>query len=139
MSSNAELLICLGVLAALWIGYVIRQVRQERRRPRFGTADAYEGNLVVPPTGNGQQHGRHGGHAGQAAGPAATAAETAATAAETGATAGRATESAGTTPAAPDTTDSTSLFPRPLLLSLRVAVVNHRACPPTSAGPPITA
>lgn len=64
MSSNAELLICLGVLAALWMGYVIRHVRQERRRPRFGTAGAYEGNLVVPPTGNGQQHGRHGGHAG---------------------------------------------------------------------------
>jgi hypothetical protein len=63
MSSNAELLICLGVLAALRIGYVIRKVRRESRRPRFGTADPYEGNLVVPPSGNGQ-HGRHGGHAG---------------------------------------------------------------------------
>jgi hypothetical protein len=61
VSSSAEFLICLGVLAALWVSYVVPTVRQERRRPRFGPADAYEGNLIVPPPGRGH-HGRSSGH-----------------------------------------------------------------------------
>lgn len=60
MSSSAEFLICLGALAALWVSYVVRTVRRERLRPRFGPADAYEGNLIVPPPGRGH-HGRSSG------------------------------------------------------------------------------
>jgi hypothetical protein len=70
LSTTAELLIYLGVIAAARVFYVVRKVRRERRRqPGMpGPADAYEGNLVVPAPG---QHGRghrhgivHGGHGG---------------------------------------------------------------------------
>ena len=61
MSTTAELLIYLGVIAAARVLYVVRQVRRERRRQAGmpGPADAYEGNLVVPAPG---QHGRGHGH-----------------------------------------------------------------------------
>jgi hypothetical protein len=61
MSTTAELLIYLGVIAAARVLYVVRQVRRERRRQAGmpGPADAYEGNLVVPVPG---QHGRGHGH-----------------------------------------------------------------------------
>ena len=70
MSTTAELLIYLGVLAAARVLYVLRKVRRERRRHAGmpGPAGAYEGNLVIPVPG---QHGRgygngvvHGGHGG---------------------------------------------------------------------------
>jgi uncharacterized membrane protein YgcG len=71
LSTTAELLIYLGVIAAARILYVVRQVRRERRRQagRPGPADAYEGNLVVPAVtghrGRGHGHGVvHGGHGG---------------------------------------------------------------------------
>jgi hypothetical protein len=78
LSTTAELLIYLGVLAAARVLYVVRKVRRERRRQagRPGPADAYEGNLVVPPVpgqygrrhGHGVMHGghgvMHGGHGG---------------------------------------------------------------------------
>jgi hypothetical protein len=65
LSSHAELLIYLGVMAALWISYVVRKVRRERRNSTAfsGHAHAYEGNLVIPP-GNGRHHGHHGHGAG---------------------------------------------------------------------------
>jgi hypothetical protein len=64
LSAIAELLIYLGVLAAARVFYVVRKVRRERRRQagRPGPADAYEGNLVVPPVPG--QHGRRHGHGG---------------------------------------------------------------------------
>ena len=85
MSTTAELLIYLGVIAAARVLYVVRQIRRERRRQAGmpGPADAYEGNLVVPvpgqhgrghghgigPGGHGVAHGWHdGGHAGHGGG-----------------------------------------------------------------------
>jgi hypothetical protein len=80
MSTRTELVIVLAVLAAGWVLYVIRRVVRDRRGPSFGTSEAYDGNLVVPPTGT-KRHGifgagkatEHGGgiggHAGSHHGP----------------------------------------------------------------------
>lgn len=71
MSSFAGLLIILAVIATVWVVHVIRQVTRERRRPSHpDTADAYEGNLVVPllgskhPDRSGIHAGGHGGVGG---------------------------------------------------------------------------
>ncbi len=56
MSSRTELVIVLAVFAAGWVLYVIRRVARDRRRQPFGTSEAYDGNLVVPPPGT----NRHG-------------------------------------------------------------------------------
>ena len=67
MSSDAELLIYLAVLAALWAGYVIRKVRRERNRPPgLGTPAPYEDNLVIAPVSG--HRGRFGGHGGHVSG-----------------------------------------------------------------------
>jgi hypothetical protein len=51
-----------AVVAAAWISRVVRQVRRDRRKPsRPGTADAYEGNLVVP-VASARRHGIFTGH-----------------------------------------------------------------------------
>jgi hypothetical protein len=57
----ADLLIYLGVLAALWGMYWIRKHRRQRGKPQLGDADAYDGNLIIPPVPT--RHGTHGsGH-----------------------------------------------------------------------------
>jgi hypothetical protein len=57
----ADLLIYLGVLAALWVIYSVRRHRRQRGKPDLGNADAYEGNLIIPPVST--RHGTHGsGH-----------------------------------------------------------------------------
>jgi hypothetical protein len=57
----ADLLIYLGVLAALWVIYSARKHWRRRSRPDLGNADAYEGNLIIPPVPT--RHGMHGsGH-----------------------------------------------------------------------------
>jgi hypothetical protein len=57
----ADLMIYLVVIAALWVMYSIRKHRRERGKPRLGDADAYEGNLTIPPVPT--RHGTHGsGH-----------------------------------------------------------------------------
>jgi hypothetical protein len=62
VSSGIGLVIFFGVLAAGWIIHVVRQVRRDRRKPSLpGTADAYEGNLVVPAAGA-RRHGIFNGH-----------------------------------------------------------------------------
>ena len=64
LSSRAELLIFVAMVAAAWVVHVVRQVLRERRKPPgSGTTDAYEGNLVVPPAGN-RHHGWFGTHGG---------------------------------------------------------------------------
>ena len=71
MSSHAELLIFLAVVATVWVTYVVYQVSRERRKPSgSGTTDVYDGNLIVPPTGRGHRGwlgphgGEHSGHGG---------------------------------------------------------------------------
>jgi DNA-binding PadR family transcriptional regulator len=63
VSRSTELVIFFAVLAAGWTIRVVRQVLRHRRKPSLpGTADAYEGNLVVPAIGS-RRHGiftRHG-------------------------------------------------------------------------------
>jgi hypothetical protein len=66
----ADLLIYLAVVAALWMVYVIRKRRRARGKRRFGDADAYEGNLIIPPSGGPhgglyphRSHSEHVGHA----------------------------------------------------------------------------
>jgi hypothetical protein len=57
------ILIYLGLLAALWVAYVLRQVRREKRRGAglAPATDAYEGNLVIPPPGSHRRFGHaHG-------------------------------------------------------------------------------
>jgi hypothetical protein len=64
VSSGTELVIFFGVLIAGWIIHVVRQVRRDRRKPSLpGTADAYEGNLVVPAIGA-RRHGVFSSHRG---------------------------------------------------------------------------
>jgi len=64
VSSGIGLVIFFGALAAGWIVHVFRQVRRDRRKPSLpGTADAYEGNLVVPAAVAGR-HGIFSGHKG---------------------------------------------------------------------------
>jgi hypothetical protein len=48
-----DLLIYLGVVLALWVAYMIRKHRRQRVKPRLGDADAYDGNLIIPATGEG--------------------------------------------------------------------------------------
>jgi hypothetical protein len=63
LSSHAELVIYLAVLAALWVGYVVRKVRRERDRPPgLGTPAPYEDNLAIVPVS--EHRGRFGGHGG---------------------------------------------------------------------------
>jgi uncharacterized membrane protein YgcG len=62
LSSHAELLIFLAVVATVWVIYVVCQVlREGRKSSGSGTTDVYDGNLVVPPTGR-RQHGWFGTH-----------------------------------------------------------------------------
>jgi hypothetical protein len=80
VSSRTELVIVIAVLAAGWVLYVIRRAVRDRKRPPFGTSEAYDGNLVVPPLGTNRhgifsgrrvtEHGGGiGGHAGSHHGP----------------------------------------------------------------------
>jgi hypothetical protein len=63
LSGHAELVIYLAVLAALWVGYVVRKVRRERDRPPgLGTPAPYQDNLAIVPVSG--HRGRFGGHAG---------------------------------------------------------------------------
>jgi hypothetical protein len=63
---SVDLLIYLAVVAVLGIVYMIRKRRREGSRLPLGDADAYEGNLVAPPTGEPYRtrtgHKWHGGH-----------------------------------------------------------------------------
>jgi hypothetical protein len=64
MSSGTELVIFLAVIAAGWIVYVVRQVLRDRKKPSLPvTADAFEGNLIIPAAGM-RRHGLHGAHSG---------------------------------------------------------------------------
>jgi hypothetical protein len=79
----ADLLIYFGVVGAAWVAYLVRRHRREASKPHRGTADAYEGNLVILPPGRGERgkpgfrsssasiHSTHGhGHAGHVGGHA---------------------------------------------------------------------
>jgi len=74
VSSRTELVIVIAVLAAGWVLHVVRRVARNRRKPSFGTSEAYEGNLVVPPVGTNRRglfsarsgNGHGGGIAGHA-------------------------------------------------------------------------
>jgi hypothetical protein len=67
LTSHAELLIYLAVLAALWVGYNIRKVLRERNKPPGrGTPAPYEDNLVIAPVSG--HRGRFGGHGGHVSG-----------------------------------------------------------------------
>jgi len=67
LSNDAELLIYLAVLAALWVGYNVRKVRRERSKPPgLGTPAPYEDNLLIAPVSG--HRGRFGGHGGHVSG-----------------------------------------------------------------------
>jgi hypothetical protein len=48
MSGFAAVLVYLAVVVVLLASYKIVKMRMNRRKPHFGEADAYEGNLVTP-------------------------------------------------------------------------------------------
>lgn len=73
MSGPAAVLMYLAVVVVLLASYKIIKRRLSRGKPRFGDADAYEGNLVTPPAGEhchpptagGLPGGGHAAHAGR--------------------------------------------------------------------------
>ena len=68
---RADVLIYLGVVATLWIAYLIGKHRRRGGNRRFGDADAYEGNLIIPAAGASHGlagHRAHGGHIGPESG-----------------------------------------------------------------------
>ncbi len=81
MSNGAEIGIYLAVLGVGWVAYVVSRVRRDRKKlGGRGTADAYEGNLVVPAAASRRHgvfsgrrgieyHGGTSGHAGAHHGP----------------------------------------------------------------------
>ncbi len=81
MSNIAEVAIYLAVLAIGWVGYVVLQVlRGRKKQSALGTAEAYEGNLVLPVAVSRRRgvfsrhhgveyHTGSGGHAGAHHGP----------------------------------------------------------------------
>jgi hypothetical protein len=61
VSGYAAVFAVVAVMVALWHITALIRRRREGERPRFGDADAFEGNLLVPPAG--EPHGRSGhGH-----------------------------------------------------------------------------
>jgi hypothetical protein len=69
MSGLPAVLVYLAMVVVLVAAYKILKRRRGRGRPRFGDADAYEGNLVTPPAGERRQRPAAGGVSG--GGPAA--------------------------------------------------------------------
>ena len=83
MSGYAAVFVVVTVMVALWSVTMMIRRRREGERPHLGDADAFEGNLLVPPANglNGQSNGRashghsghghslggHGGHGGHGA------------------------------------------------------------------------
>jgi hypothetical protein len=59
VSGYAAVLVVVTVMAALWGVTMMIRHRREGERPHLGDADAFEGNLLVPPA-NGL-HGRSSG------------------------------------------------------------------------------
>ena len=61
-----DLLIYLAVVLVVWAGVAVFRHRRRAGRPSLGDADAYEGNLVIPPPGSAatqhRAHSSHGGH-----------------------------------------------------------------------------
>ncbi len=60
MSGYAAVFVVVAVMVALWGVTVMIRRRREGGRPHLGDADAFEGNLVVPPADglNGRPSGR---------------------------------------------------------------------------------
>jgi hypothetical protein len=64
MSTVVQIAIYVAVLAVGWVGYVVWRVRRDRKKPSgSATADAYEGNLVIPVAAS-RRHGLLSGHRG---------------------------------------------------------------------------
>ena len=62
---NADLLIYVAVVVALWVVYLLWKHRRRASKPRLGDADAYDGNLMIPAVGNERRgtvsvHSSHG-------------------------------------------------------------------------------
>ncbi len=75
MPGLAAVLVYVTVVVVLLATYKIVKLSRDRRRPRFGDADAYEGNLVTPPPGEhdraptaGRLPGWHGAPGGRRSG-----------------------------------------------------------------------
>jgi hypothetical protein len=51
----ADLLVYFASVAAVWVAYLVRKHRRNARKPQLGTADAYDGNLVILRPGRGQR------------------------------------------------------------------------------------
>jgi uncharacterized membrane protein YgcG len=86
VSGYAAVFVVVAVMVALWGVTMMIRRRREGERPHLGDADAFEGNLVVPPANglNGRSGGRlshghsehghslgghgHGGHASHGGG-----------------------------------------------------------------------
>jgi uncharacterized membrane protein YgcG len=60
VSGYAAVFVVVAVMAALWGVTMMIRRRREGERPRLGDADAFEGNLLVPPANgpNGRSSGR---------------------------------------------------------------------------------
>ena len=79
MPVSTSLLVYIGVVVVLWIAYLVRKRWRAGSKPRFGDADAYDGNLIIPPPGelhgtatggHSASHVGHAGHVGHTHGPA---------------------------------------------------------------------
>jgi hypothetical protein len=68
VSGYAAVFVVVAVMVALWGATMMIRRRREGERPHLGDADAFEGNLLVPPANgpNGRSSGRvshgHSGH-----------------------------------------------------------------------------
>jgi uncharacterized membrane protein YgcG len=72
VSGYAAVFVVVAVMVALWGVTVMIRRRREGERPHLGDADAFEGNLLVPPANglNGQPSGRVSpGHSGNGHSP----------------------------------------------------------------------
>jgi len=61
---NIAVWIYLAVVATAWLLIASWRAHRRRNQPRFGTADAYEGNLDVPVAAGIGLDRRHHGHGG---------------------------------------------------------------------------
>jgi hypothetical protein len=67
VSGYAAVFVVVTVMVALWCVTMMIRRRREGERPHLGDADAFEGNLLVPPANglNGRSSGRAShGHSG---------------------------------------------------------------------------